>query len=391
MTTEHEDSAKLERLNENLAKVEALAQRLVGAISHKRNIDPALQGPGQDLAMKAMGAYFAEMMTNPAKLFEQQVSYWGKSVKHYIEAQQELARGHLSPPPTDPTPQDRRFSSPLWETHPYFNYIKQQYLMNAEAIESAVKGLDNLDPVDRKRLEYFSRQIIDMLSPTNFLGTNPDALSKAVETDGQSLVDGLENLVRDLEANRGDLLVTLADKEAFKVGGNLATSEGGVVFRNRMFELIQYEAKTETVHKTPIVIFPPWINKFYILDLKPQNSFIKWAVEQGFTVFVVSWVNPDPSYRTVGLGSYVEEGYLAAFEEVKAITGEDKVNAIGYCIGGTTLALTLALMEKRKDHGDRSHITNRPCSSRRRYRPRYRAARCLDQHRRIWRLRVSQL
>ncbi len=353
MTTDHKDSANLDKLNENLARVEELTQRLVNAFSQKRSIDPALQGPGQDLAMKAATAYFAEMMSNPAKLFEQQVSYWGKTLKHYIEAQQELAKGNLTPP-GDGTPKDRRFASPLWETHPYFNFIKQQYLMNAQAIEDAVKGLDNLDPVDRKRLEYFSRQIVDMLSPTNFLGTNPEALEKAVATDGQSLVDGLENLVRDLEANQGDVLVTLADKEAFKVGGNIATSEGGVVFRNRMFELIQYEATTEKVHKTPIVIFPPWINKFYILDLKPQNSLIRWLVSEGHTVFVVSWVNPDPAYRDVGLGTYVEEGYLTAFEEVKAITGEDKVNAVGYCIGGTTLALTLALMEKRKDKSVRS-------------------------------------
>jgi polyhydroxyalkanoate synthase len=353
MTTEHEDSAQLDRLNENLAKVDELTKRLVNAMSNKRTADQGLQGPGQDLMMKAAAAYVTEMMANPAKLIENQIGFWGKSLKHYVEAQQQLAKGKLAAPP-DPTPKDRRFSNPMWETHPYFNYIKQQYLMSAEAIEDAVKDLDHLEPVDRKRLEYFSRQIVDMMSPTNFLGTNPEALARAVETDGQSLVDGLENLVRDIEANQGDVLVTLADPEAFKVGVNLATSEGGVVFRNRLFELIQYAPATETVHKTPLVIFPPWINKFYILDLKPQNSLIKWAVEQGFTVFVVSWVNPDPGYREVGLDTYIEEGYFAAFDEVKAITGEDKVNAVGYCIGGTTLALALAVMEKRKARSVRS-------------------------------------
>ncbi len=186
--------------------------------------------------------------------------------------------------------------------------------MNSEAIENAITQMEGLDAKERQRVEYFSRQIMDMFSPTNFLGTNPEALERAVETEGQSLVDGLENLVRDIEANDGELLVNLADKKAFKVGENIATTEGSVVFRNRMFELIQYAPKTETVHKTPLIIFPPWINKFYIMDLKPQNSLISWIVEQGYTLFVVSWVNPDPSYADVGLDTYVEEGYLTAIE-----------------------------------------------------------------------------
>jgi polyhydroxyalkanoate synthase len=193
-----------------------------------------------------------------------------------------------------------------------------------------------------------------MLSPANFLGTNPDALTRAVETDGQSLVDGLENLVRDLEANEGDLVVTLADRDAFRVGENLATTEGEVVFRNRMLELIQYTPTTEKCYRTPLIIFPPWINKFYILDLKEKNSLIKWLVDQGYTLFVVSWVNPDPSYRDTGMDDYVEEGYLAAIDEVKKITGEDKVNAVGYCIAGTTLAITLSLMKQRGDTSVRS-------------------------------------
>ncbi len=355
MTTREEDvGADLDRLNANLARVEELTQRLLGAMSHKRKADAALQGPGQDVFMKAAAAYMAEMMANPAKLLEHQIGYWGKSLKHYVEAQQQLVKGKITEPPPDHTPKDRRFSNPLWESHPYFNYIKQQYLISAEAIDRAVADLDHLDPKDKKRVEYFSRQIVDMFSPTNFLGTNPDALARAVETDGQSLVDGLENLVRDLEANEGDLLVTLSDREAFRVGGNIATAEGAVVYRNRLFELIQYAPTTETVYRTPLILFPPWINKFYILDLKPQSSLIRWIVDQGFTLFVVSWKNPDPSYRDAGLDTYVEEGYLTAIREVQAITGEDKVNSAGYCIGGTTLALTLALMHRRKDRAVRS-------------------------------------
>jgi polyhydroxyalkanoate synthase subunit PhaC len=226
--------------------------------------------------------------------------------------------------------------------------------MSSQAMEQVISDLEHLDPKDKKRVEYFGRQIIDMFAPTNFLGTNPEALAKAVETDGESLVKGLENLVRDIEANDGELLVTLADRDAFQVGENLATTEGAVVYRNRMFELIQYAPSTEQVYRTPLIIFPPWINKFYILDLKPQNSLIKWIVDQGYTLFVVSWVNPDPSYADVGLDTYIEEGYLEALDQVKAISGEKKVNVIGYCIAGTTLALTLALMQRRKDRSIRS-------------------------------------
>ncbi|WP_414707670.1 PHA/PHB synthase family protein [Rhodovulum sp.] len=354
MTTEEDAPGRnLERLNENLAKLEGLTERLMSAVSRKRRIDPNLQGPGHDLYMKAAAAYMVEMMRNPSKLIEHQVAYWGKSLKHFVEAQEALARGTLKAP-EDRTPPDARFSNPLWQTHPYFNFIKQQYLMNAEAIARAVREVEGLSPRDAKRLEYFTQQIVDLMSPANFLGTNPEALEKAVATDGQSLVDGLENLVRDIEANEGEILVTLADREAFTVGQNLATTPGKVVFRNRMLELIQYAPSTETVHATPLIIFPPWINKFYILDLTPKNSLIKWIVDQGYTLFVVSWVNPDASYADVGIDTYVEEGYLETIAQVKAITGEDKVNVIGYCIAGTTLSLTLALMEKRKDRSIRS-------------------------------------
>jgi len=341
-------AAELEVLNANLAKVEELSSRLIAALSRKKSVPASLQGPSHDLFMQAAAAYMAEMMANPSKIIEHQVGYWGKTLKHYIEAQKALAEGPLKAP-EDNTPKDRRFSSELWQTHPYFNFIKQQYLMNTEAIENTVRNLEGLDEKERKRIEYFSRQIMDMFSPTNFLGTNPEALAKAVETDGASLVTGLENLVRDIEANDGEMIVTLADKDAFKVGENLATTEGSVIYRNRMMELIQYAPTTETVHKTPLIIFPPWINKFYILDLKPQNSLIKWIVDQGYTLFVVSWVNPDPSYRDVSLETYIEEGYLTAIDEVKKITGEKKVNAVGYCIAGTTLSLTMAAMQKRKD------------------------------------------
>jgi polyhydroxyalkanoate synthase len=347
-TTDDDAGARQVRLNANLAKVEELSKRLASALTHARSVDPALHGPSADVYVKAAGAYLAEMMQNPARVIEHQIGYWGKTLKHYVEAQQTLARGEFKAPP-DPGPSDRRFQNPLWDTHPYFNFLKQQYQLNAEAIRTAVGDMESLSPEDRRRVDYFTRQIVDMFAPTNFFGTNPDALERAVETDGESLVQGLENLVRDIEANQGNLLVTLADREAFEVGRNIATTPGQVVYRNRMLELIQYAPTTPTVHATPLLIFPPWINKFYILDLKPANSLIKWIVDQGFTLFVVSWVNPDASYAGVGMDDYIRDGYLRAIAEVRRITGEPQINAVGYCIAGTTLGLTLAHLARAGD------------------------------------------
>jgi polyhydroxyalkanoate synthase len=348
-----DNAPSLERLNANLARIEDLSQRLIAAMAARKPTPPSLSGPGQDLFLKASAAMMAEMVNNPARMIEHQVGWWGRALKHAVEAQHLLATGKLTPP-EDPSPKDRRFANPLWDSHPWFNYLKQQYLMSAEAITATTKDVEGLSETDHKRLDYFTRQIVDMMSPTNFLATNPDALTRAVETEGESLVKGLENLVRDIESHQGDMVVTLADPGAFRVGENLATTKGAVVWRNRLFELIQYAPTTETVHRTPMIIFPPWINKFYILDLKPANSLIKWIVDQGYTLFVVSWVNPDETFRDTGIDDYVREGYLAAIEQVKAITGEDQVNAIGYCIAGTTLAMTLALMQQTGDDSVRS-------------------------------------
>ncbi len=347
---------KLETLNANLARMEELSKRLVAALGQKDvTHDAGLTGPGQDLYVKAGSAMLNDMMTNPTKMMGQQVAYWSKALENFIETQQALASGQFELPEDDEdAPADKRFSNPMWRTHPYFRYVRKQYELNADAIEKALSELDGLDSRERSRVEFFSRQIIDLFSPTNYLATNPDALQKALDTDGQSLVDGMENLVRDIEANNGELLPTLSDPSAFQVGGNIGTSEGKVVFRNRMMEIIQYAPKTDTVYRTPLVIFPPWINKFYIMDLKPQNSLIRWIVEQGYTLFVVSWKNPDASYADVGLEDYIEEGYLEAIRVAKDITGEKQVNVVGYCIAGTTLSATLALLQKRGDKSVRS-------------------------------------
>ncbi|MCC6008600.1 MAG: class I poly(R)-hydroxyalkanoic acid synthase, partial [Rhodobacteraceae bacterium] len=230
----------LDRLNANLARMEALSQRLMAALARRRKVDPGLQGPGADLYLRAANAWMAGMMTNPARLMEHQVTYWADSLRHWMRVQSAMAQGQLAVPPEEDAAPDRRFSNPLWQTHPYFSFVRQQYQASARAIEAALSELDGLDETEQRRLQFFARQAIDLMSPANYLATNPDALQKAVETEGESLVAGLENLVRDIEANDGELLVTLSDPAAFEVGGNIAASAGEVVYRNHLFELIQY-------------------------------------------------------------------------------------------------------------------------------------------------------
>ncbi len=342
------DTENLQKLQDNLEKVEALSQRLMTIFRTRPGHQPTLDGPSPDLYANAALAIWKQAMANPAKMIEQQMGYWSKTVTHFVEAQSALAQGKLQAP-DDPGPTDRRFANELWDTHPYFNFVKQQYMINAEAVRDAVSEAQDLEPKEKARLAYFSEQIINMMAPTNFLATNPDALEKAVATEGQSLIDGLENLISDLESNHGEMVVKLAQEEAFELGSNIATTPGSVVYRNRMMELIQYEPVTEKVFQVPLLVFPPWINKYYILDLKQQNSLIKWLTEQGYTVFVVSWINPNAAYRDVGLEDYIEDGYLTAIREVKEITKQKQINVVGYCIAGTTLALALSLMKQRKD------------------------------------------
>ncbi|CAM3195648.1 polyhydroxyalkanoate synthase [Paracoccus aminovorans] len=336
-----------EQLATNIERIESLTQRLISALSQRKPHSPGVEMPGPDLFATATSAWMKLLAEQPERVIGQQVSYWGETLRHFAEAQAALARGTLVPP-SDEGPRDRRFSNPLWEAHPFFNFIKRQYQINAQALREAASALDLPGMTDRRRIEWFTRQMIDMMAPTNFLATNPDALEKALATEGESLVRGLENLVRDVEQNSGELIVSLADREAFRVGENIGTTQGTVVARTPLYELIQYKPTTESVHEIPLVIFPPWINKFYILDLKPQNSLIKWIVDQGYTLFVVAWKNPDPGYGDTGMENYVS-AYLEVMDRVLDLTDQKKLNVVGYCIAGTTLALTLSLLKQRGD------------------------------------------
>ena len=336
-----------QKLAENIERIELLSHRLMAALADRQPLNPGVEGPGPDLYVTAAGALMKTLTEQPSRMIENQVNYWAETLKNYARAQEALVRGKLTAPEDD-GPRDRRFANPLWQTHPYFNLVKRQYQTNAEALRSAAAALELPDQIARRRLDWLTAQIIDMMAPTNFLATNPDALEKAIETEGESLVRGLENLVRDVETHGGEVIVSLADSTAFSVGQNIGTAPGTVVHRTPLFELIQYAPTTAQVHATPLLIFPPWINKFYILDLKPENSLIRWLVDQGHTLFVVSWKNPDASMAETGIEDYIA-AYLDAMDKVRDLTDQKKLNVVGYCIAGTTLSLTLALLRARGD------------------------------------------
>ncbi|WEF22883.1 class I poly(R)-hydroxyalkanoic acid synthase [Paracoccus sp. S3-43] len=340
--------ATARKLAENIERIEALGQRLMAALTARPRPNPGIEAPGPDLFLTAANAWVKTLSEQPARILENQVNYWGETLKNYASAHRALTLGKAEPEGGEGHRGDKRFANPLWDSHPYFSFVKRQYLINSKALKDAAGNLQLSDDTARRRITWLTDQIVDMMAPTNFLATNPDALERAVETEGESLVRGLENLVRDVERNSGDIVVSLADRDAFSIGDNIGTSEGRVVHRTPLYELIQYRPATDRVFETPLLIFPPWINKFYILDLKPQNSLIKWLTEQGHTLFVVSWKNPDSSYADVGLEEYVA-AYLEAMDKVRDLTAQPRLNVVGYCIAGTTLSLTLALLKQRND------------------------------------------
>jgi len=290
----------------------------------------------------------SKMITNPATLVQAQMTLW----QDYLNLWQNTTRrmlGHEIEPVIEPDTDDRRFKDEAWSENAVFDYIKQTYLLTARWMQSTVKDVEGLDEHTAKKVDFYTRQFVDAMAPSNFLMTNPEVLRETLDTRGENLINGLSNLLHDLERGEGKLKIKMTDAEAFEVGTNIAMTPGKVVFQNDLMQLIQYTPSTETVHKVPLLIIPPWINKFYILDLREKNSFIKWAVSKGLTVFVVSWVNPDEELAEKTFEDYMFEGPLAALDAIKQATGEGQVNAIGYCLGGTLLASTLAYMAAKGD------------------------------------------
>jgi polyhydroxyalkanoate synthase len=298
-----------------------------------------------------IGSAFLEMtarlMANPAKLMQAQLGFW----QDYMTLWQNTARRMMGieHEPVIDASSDRRFRDDMWKENEVFDFIKQSYLLSARFVQDVVKHVDGLDPKTAQKVDFYSRQFVDAMSPSNFLLTNPEVLRKTAETGGENLLKGLSNLLADLERGKGKLSIKMTDMDAFRLGENIAVSPGKVVFQNDLMQLIQYAPTTEKVLKRPLLIAPPWINKFYILDLRPKNSFVRWAISQGHTVFMISWVNPDERLSQKGFEDYMREGILDALDAIERATGERDVNAVGYCLGGTLLASTLAYMAAKGD------------------------------------------
>ncbi len=306
---------------------------------------------GQSVEATGTSVFF-EMMENYRRFCSSQVEHPGNLVDRQIKIWQQqmglwntaiLRMSGQDVPLSIQTPKgDKRFSDPDWEQNPVFNFFRESYLLQSEAIMATIDEASGIDDSTRSRLRFFTRQMINAAAPSNYAGTNPEVLKLTMETAGKNLVDGLKNLAADLHRSTDVLNIRMTDSDAFELGVDVASTPGKVIFRNRLIELIQYAPSTESVHRIPLLMVPPWVNKFYIMDLRESNSFVRWAVAQGHTVFMVSWVNPDASYRNVGIDQYLGEGLLAALDVISEVTGEESANVVGYCAGGILLAIAMA-------------------------------------------------
>ena len=304
-----------------------------------------------------VGQAFADMtaalMRDPSKLIQAQIGFW----QDYMTLWQNTTRrmvGMDQTPVIQADPKDKRFRDDAWNESEVFDFVKQSYLLSTRYVQDVVSRVDGLDPKTAQKVDFYSRQFMDAMSPSNFVLSNPEVLRRTAETGGENLLRGLSNMLGDLERGRGKLSIKMTDPDAFRLGENIGMSPGKVVFQNHLMQLIQYTPSTDTVLKRPLLIAPPWINKFYILDLRPKNSFVRWAVSQGHTVFMISWVNPDEHLSEMGFEDYMQSGILAALDAIEQATGERDVNAIGYCLGGTLLASTLAWSAATQDDRIRS-------------------------------------
>jgi polyhydroxyalkanoate synthase subunit PhaC len=329
-----------------MARIAEQSQRLVADFIQRNQFQNAA-GSSSGMDPMAIGRAFMEMtarlMSDPAKLMEAQFSLW----QDYMNLWQSTAKrmmGQEADPVIAPAKDDRRFKDAAWQDNQVFDFVKQSYLLTARWLQSTVQGVEGLEDKTARKIDFYTRQFVDAMAPSNFVLTNPEVLRATIDSRGENLVKGLENLLEDLERGKGQLKIRMTDLEAFEVGKNIAVTPGKVVYQNDLIQLLQYTPTTKEVAKRPLLIIPPWINKFYILDLKPANSFIKWAVDQGHSVFVISWVNPDEKLAAKSFEDYLLEGPIAALHAVETATGEKTANVVGYCLGGTLLACLLAYL-----------------------------------------------
>lgn len=343
----------LETLSLNLARAAVTAQGAIAESALRQaerpaglSADPFHVGPALVDVIGQLANQPQNMMRAQADLFKRYMELWSTTSRKLY--------GEKTDPVVQPAKGDKRFNDPEWTENPVFDVMKQSYLVTSNWLNDLVTHVDGVDPMNRRRVEFFTKALTDAFAPSNFLLSNPAALRKAVETNGESILKGAENFAADLARGGGQLAISQTEQEKFKVGENVATAPGKVVFRNELFELLQFSPTTETVFEIPLLIFPPWINKYYILDLRPENSMIRWLTQQGVTVFVTSWVNPAPELAERSLDDYMFDGFYEAVRQVKRQCGVEQVNTVGYCIGGTTLSCVLAHMAAEADPSIRS-------------------------------------
>ena len=337
------------KLSENFSKIIEHSQHLIQEYLRKQiGREVSFRVPDPGIVAKSFLSMFPKLVADPAKIMQAQVSFW----QDYLDMWQVATRrllGEKLEPVVKPDPGDKRFKDTVWAENAIFDFIKQSYLLTAHSIYRLFTSVEGLDPKTAEKIDFYTRQFVNAMSPTNFALTNPQVIKTTLETGGENLVKGLANMLEDLDRGRGRLRIKQTKMEAFELGKNLAVTPGKVIYQTELMQLLQYQPLTEQVYQRPLLIIPPWINKYYILDLQPKNSLVKWATEQGFTVFIVSWVNPDERLAEMNFEDYMAKGTLAALDAIKQATGEDEINAIGYCIGGTLLFCTLAYMAVKQD------------------------------------------
>jgi polyhydroxyalkanoate synthase len=350
--TEHSKENTALAAPDGIARTYAeIAQRYAKLLEEfvQRKAAQGVAVPPDDMGLtQAFMDTIANMLANPCQLAQSQIHL---AESYFSLWQNMMLRTMGMHPPAVAAVQkgDYRFKDAQWEEDFLFDFIKQSYLLTARSIYEAVAAVDGLDAAEKKRVEFFTHQFVDALSPSNFALTNPAVLRETVKSHGQNLLHGLNNLLRDLEAGDGQLRIKMTDTNAFVLGKNIAVTPGKVIFQNEMMQLIQFNPATKQQYQRPLLVIPPWINKYYILDLQPANSFIQWATAQGHTVFVISWVNPDERMAEKHFEDYLSEGALAAIDAITRQTGEQEIHAVGYCLGGTLLAATLSYMAAKKD------------------------------------------
>ena len=335
-------------VSQTMASIAERSQKIVADFL-ARQVTPS-QGSSID-PLNLGSAFFemtANMMASPDKLLQAHLNLWQDHMLLWQNATQRMM-GHAVEPMVSPDKEDRRFRDEAWAGNQLFDYVKQSYLLSARWLQATVNDVEGLDDKTSKKIEFYTRQFVDALAPSNFVMTNPEVLRATIESGGENLLRGLENLLADLDNDNGRLRIKMSDSDAFELGENLAVTEGAVVYQNDLMQLIQYAPSTEKVYRRPLLIVPPWINKYYILDLREKNSLVKWAVDQGFTVFIVSWVNPDSELAGKTFEDYLAEGILSAMTAIEEATGEANVNIVGYCLGGTLLSCALAYLAAKGD------------------------------------------